>query len=699
MQGAGKSGKAASNPAEAPPVASLEEATDALEATESLRPRKTRRKAAGVADDAAQSWPGDDGVAVKIGNRAFRTSTEKIGRKLDILPDLPDIRDRMYLPHLAALPAGVYPTVSFEVRDQGAESSCTGFALAHVIDFLLRRNGPPAKPPRMSSRMLYEMARLNDEWAGTAYDGSSIRGALRGFYRNGVCSEAAAPPPKSRKDVWALSYEMAKEARDTRLGAYLRLSPDLSDYHAAIAEIGVIYASAQIHTNWEQPRLMGGNRIKPGGDPLGGHAFAIVGYDQDGFWVLNSWGESWGDDGVAHWSYEDWASTIMDAWVLQLGVKAPMAFSAVPGATPSSATGLFGAPEPNRSDIVGHFVNVDDGRFVTAGRYASPSAIETRETVKRVTMSASNGQRGYDHLVIYAHGGLNALGDEARRIATWKRNDVFGRNKIYNFHLMWGSGFLDEAFGPLSQSQAGRASGIFTDLLFETGPGKAIGSYAWRNMKQDADACFNGAAGYDGGFVGLEPLLKGLDGDVERRPKLHLVGHSAGAIVLGRLLTALGRFKLKKLELAGIHLMAPACTTDFFNEHYGPYLKGKGALKLADKIYLYCLTDAQELADKVSIGAPPAYGRSLLYLVSRAYEDAPKTPLAGMQLFRDRLGASAKLQIDFSNEKSSPDKSVKTASTTHGGFDNDAATLTTVMTRILGARPQFPPKESELTGY
>ena len=85
------------------------------------------------------------------------------------------------------------------------------------------------------------------------------------------------------------------------------------------------------------------------------------------------------------------------------------------------------------------------------------------------------------------HGGLNSLADEARRIATWKRNNIFGRNRIYNFHLMWGSGLLDEAFGPLSEAQAGRAAGLVTDLLFETGVGKTLGSYAWRNMKQDAD--------------------------------------------------------------------------------------------------------------------------------------------------------------------------------------------------------------------
>ena len=59
------------------------------------------------------------------------------------------------------------------------------------------------------------------------------------------------------------------------------------------------------------------------------------------------------------------------------------------------------------------------------------------ETVKRIADPKSNEGQGYQHLVIYAHGGLNSTSDEANRIATWKRNAVFSRNGIYNFHLMW----------------------------------------------------------------------------------------------------------------------------------------------------------------------------------------------------------------------------------------------------------------------
>jgi hypothetical protein len=632
------------------------------------------------------------GNAIRISNRAFAARPSKLGKHtLDILPDMPDIRDRIYQPHLRALEPGIYPRVAFPVRNQGEDSSCTGYSLAHVVDFLLFREISADSPRRVSARMLYEMAKRNDEWTGSAYDGSSIRGAIKGFFRNGVCSDETAPDSPGVTD-WALTYEMAKEARETRLGAYFRLEPDLSDYHAALNEIGVIYASAQIHSNWETPK---DGHIESRGRPAGGHAFAIVGYDDKGFWILNSWGPAWGANGVAHWSYSDWAATVMDAWVLQLGVRAPDAFGAVPRVTLSSTTGLFGFREPNRSDIVGHFVNINDGRLVTDGKYGSPNALEMQETVQRITLPSANDGKGYDHLVIYAHGGLNTLGAEAERIATWKRNDIFGRNQLYNFHLMWGSGFIDEVFGQLSESPvAGRAGGLFTDWLFEAGFGREIGSYAWRNMKQDAQAAFGGHPDYDGGFRGLVPLLDGLD-RAAKRPKLHLIGHSAGAIVLGRFLSTLGRFKLRELELGSIHLMAPACTVDFFKTHYGPYLSGRGAMKLQDKVYLYNLTDELEEADTVSANVPllPSYSRSLLYLVSRAYEEVPGTEIAGMQIYANDMPSAVKIEIAYSGPRSG------TASRTHGGFDNDPVTLTTIMSRILGRGVPSPPTADELTGY
>ncbi|AOF91744.1 C1 family peptidase [Sinorhizobium sp. RAC02] len=639
---------------------------------------------------------------VHIGGRFYLTSLASAtagGRVLDILPDLPDIRDRAYQPHLQRLAPQKTPRIAFSVRNQGQTQSCVGHSLAHIIDVLRFAEPDGPEPERVSAQMLYEMARKNDEWAETIHDGSSLRGGLKGFFRNGVCTEGT---PGEDAAPWVLTYDIAKAARATRLGAYFRVQPDISDYHAALQEVGAVYISAQIHSNWDKPK---NGRIAPGGTPKGGHAFVIVGYDAEGFWILNSWGEEWGKDGTAHWSYEDWAATVMDAWVLQLGVPAPNAFSAVPKVTAAEATGLFGFGDPKRDDILGHFINIDDGRLITQGKYYSPSSTEMLETVDRLTRTDSNGGKGFSDLVIYAHGGLNTTVAESKRISAWKRSEIFTRNRIYNFHLMWASGFFDEVFGSMSNKLAGLAGGGLWDPVFETGLGKDAGQKAWRNMKGDAEAAFfdrgtnstlSDEEEYGGGIKGLRPLLKALD-TAENRPRLHLVGHSAGSIVLGRLLSAFDKFGLKNTEIASVHLMAPACTVKFFEDHYQPLLSGKGKATLSGKIHLYMMTDKLEQDDIVGLDTVllPAYSRSLLYLVSRAYEEKPGTPLAGMEIFQPDIPKSSKMTVDLSSGASG----AKTQSTSHGGFDNDAATLATIMERILGAKPKKPPIPSEMEGY
>ena len=46
----------------------------------------------------------------------------------------------------------------------------------------------------------------------------------------------------------------------------------------------------------------------PGDKPLGGHAMTVVGYDNDGFIIRNSWGIHWGLSGNCIYPYKDWGS-------------------------------------------------------------------------------------------------------------------------------------------------------------------------------------------------------------------------------------------------------------------------------------------------------------------------------------------------------------------------------------------------------
>ncbi|MCS5945203.1 hypothetical protein LNP25_01220 [Klebsiella variicola subsp. variicola] len=61
-------------------------------------------------------------------------------------------------------------------------------------------------------------------------------------------------------------------------------------------------------TRWRSSRSIG----KP--TKTGGHAFALVGFNRDGFIVQNSWGTEWGCGGFAVLSYADWLTNAMDAW-------------------------------------------------------------------------------------------------------------------------------------------------------------------------------------------------------------------------------------------------------------------------------------------------------------------------------------------------------------------------------------------------
>lgn len=622
----------------------------------------------------------------------------KLGQRvLNVLPDATDLRDRIYEPALLdlALSIDAPDAVLSPVRDQGREGACTGFALSSAITLMNRlrhrKIKPAAPPPTASPRMLYEMAKLNDEWPGEDYEGSSIRGALKGFYNNGACSDDVAPFKDGEKN-WFLKVEHAKDARSTGLGAYYRLRPEIIDYHAALNETGVIYVSAYVHRGWQNPSK---GIIKPSHLNEGGHAFVIVGYDDKGFLIQNSWGEDWGgfkgQPGIAHWSYADWAATVMDAWVLRLSVPTPDAFDLTVTEPSAHSENLFEAQNiraPRHEDIIGHVIHLDDGKLKETGKYPTPITT-IRETANFLADENLTADRNYKHLMFYAHGGLNTAAASANRIR--KMKEVFKRNGIYPIHFMWETGFLesltDVIFNARAKTEA-RVGGVsdFFDRMMEAiarGPGTAV----WRDMKWDADQSFRSSGG------GRKAVKTLLEGNAKRsKPlKIHLVGHSAGSILLAHMLEAMGAMNPLSSPVSSVSIMAPACTVDLFKKSYLPRIGKSGAADGVSKLWQYNLIDQREQDDRVG-----PYQKSLLYFVSNAFEDERKMPLLGMETFGDLVPAKAGHTIHYAGRAPSI-----TDSDTHGGFDNDRKTMNNILKNILGKKPTpakgFQPED--MTGY
>ena len=222
---------------------------------------------------------------------ATRTSSAARGRKYNVRADTLDFRDLMYEATLIEVPTRMpladYRKARVPVLNQGQEGACTGFGLATVAHFLLRMRHVTRDPEPISPRMFYQMAKRYDEWSGEDYDGSSARGAMKGWHKHGVCSARLWPyDPKNPKGT--LSEQRARDAARRPLGAYYRVRHhDIVAMHAALAEVGVLYATASVHAGWN---AVGSDGVIPWEDEvLGGHAFAIVAYDERGFWMQNSW--------------------------------------------------------------------------------------------------------------------------------------------------------------------------------------------------------------------------------------------------------------------------------------------------------------------------------------------------------------------------------------------------------------------------
>jgi hypothetical protein len=603
-------------------------------------------------------------MPAKVLKTAKRTVT------LDARPDRPDIRDRFYAPPLRSLPPQYPPPQWLKshlpkyvkaklVLDQGAEGACTGFGLAAVINYLLYRqsleNGGKA-PPRVSTRMIYHLARKYDEWRGEDYDGSSCRGAIKGWFHHGVCTEAIWPyrNKAGAARFVAPSAGWDADAAQRPVGAYYRiLTEAISDLQAAINEVGAIYVSSDVHKGWD---AIGDNLKslptipwKRGVKADGGHAYALVGYDRDGFILQNSWGPKWGYLGFARITYEDWLTHADDAWVAVMG--APISAKAPPIVLSSSRTvpksaehlgaGLVNgataaataeAPRSNAWDTV---TAVDHA--VILGNDGLPDHIsvvdaDASAAVERACHELPKAwlttpRQGGRRVAIYAHGGLNDLNAGLARIKVM--GPWFEKNGIYPIFIVWQSGYFDavkdiisDEIGSLSQQVRDRKTLSLLETLSDARD-RLLEQVAvpaarpvWSQMKQNAEA----ASVHDGGMVRVAHSLKKLAADLNGL-EIHLIGHSAGSIVLGAFLSQLGAGNLKA---STVSLYAPACTVEFANSKYVP--AATNGIYDPKRLFIDILSNKNERDDTVG-----PYGKSLLYLVSRALESRHKTPILGME--------------------------------------------------------------------
>jgi len=346
-----------------------------------------------------------------------------------------------------------------------------------------------------------------------------------------------------------------------------------------------------------------------------------------------------------------------------------------------------------------HVVNLNQGRFSDAGRFrtsqADVDAIFDDHLLRAAEVARAEGRPL--RLLFWAHGGLiseaSGLWIAHQQVDWWKRNNV------YPIHFVWETGFLDALQQILSGARAAAPRGVprdvwdhTTDLAVEAVARTLGGDKIWSAMQRSAEL----ASGRDGGASYVAQKLLKFSQSCPSALELHAVGHSAGSIFHSHFLpvtAGLGAPAFKTLQL-----LAPAVRVDLFKNR----LLGQVG-RAIQSLTMFTMQRDWEEDDNVA----QVYRKSLLYLIHYALEPERKTPILGLEIsVRDDadlvdlfgLGGrlSAHAEVVWSVTQATSGSSAST-SRTHGGFDNDRATMDSVAHRILGAPPAvtFPDEAIE----
>jgi hypothetical protein len=314
---------------------------------------------------------------------------------------------------------------------------------------------------------------------------------------------------------------------------------------------------------------------------------------------------------------------------------------------------------------------------------------------------AGQTQPGPVPLVIYAHGGLVDKGQGLKiaqnQVEWWKKNGA------YPIHLVWETGLATSLWDAVKDSLPGkpRDLGDFFDGIIETAVRSARGDLTWSAMKRDAEH----ASGPTGAGAALATLLSAYMRANPGQISVHLIGHSAGAIMHSHLVPALLAAGVPRI--ASLSLLAPAVRIDTFKTHIVPRLSN------IDALTLFTMTNEFEEND-TCLGI---YKKSLLYLIRGALEPEPAAKILGLgvslsadsdlsDLFKPRSGS----RVEVVWSKSDSGLRSNSQSVSHGGFDNDGPTMNSVARRVLdrdsivpypATRAVYPlwPSEDEVFDY
>ena len=240
-----------------------------------------------------------------------------MGRLLQWKREPVDARDKVYAPKAIVLPKTVDLRANCSpVEDQGNLGSCTGNAVAGIVEYLNRK---ASRPTDLSRLFIYYEERVL-EGTTTIDAGAYIRDGIKVLNKKGAPLESIWPYNinkfATRPNTLAYSDALRRKA-----GTYEKVL-NFAGVKNALARGFPVVIGFDVYESFYN---IGSNGIMPYPNVnteqlLGGHAVAIVGYNDNTnrFIVRNSWGTNWADHGYFYMPYRVIQNTSMssDFWII-----------------------------------------------------------------------------------------------------------------------------------------------------------------------------------------------------------------------------------------------------------------------------------------------------------------------------------------------------------------------------------------------
>lgn len=181
-----------------------------------------------------------------------------------------EIEDKIELPAECS-----WRNVMPPVRDQGSTQTCVCQTLTSMLDYQKNlRTGEPRVCNNFSIQELY------DQRTDKRLEGMTFKDAFHYLRHNGLNGEKIQGYAKVN------SLEMAKYA---------------------LLMFGPIACGLPVYNT-------GSYFWRKGNRDLGGHAVTLVGYNEKGFVIRNSWGSTWADKGYTEIPYQEFMNNCFECW-------------------------------------------------------------------------------------------------------------------------------------------------------------------------------------------------------------------------------------------------------------------------------------------------------------------------------------------------------------------------------------------------